>query len=191
MNNAQKITLALALANLVLVSLFPPYDYAALTRENIPTFDGFYFYFDAHFNRQINTSFLTLEIIVVLINASIAWLLFRNPPVSQRKQAGSNRAQRRVLALVALNLFVVLVFPPFENYAAITKAALPTFEGFYFVLADNTHRQLVSAILYIEVALVLINGGLLWLLFKDKGAEELSAEQMRAMAQHIRKAQKR
>ena len=191
MNKAQRITLAFALTNLVLVLLFPPHDYISLQQENIPTFDGFFFAFGSQVNHRINTSFLSLEIIVVLINAAIAWLLFRNPVMKQRKQPGGNVAQRRVLALIALNLIAVLVFPPFETYSAITKAALPTFEGFYFVLGDNSKRQLISAILYIEVALILINGGLLWLFFKDKGEEELSAEQVRAMAQRIREAQRR
>ena len=64
-----------------------------------------------------------------------------------------------VLGLVAVNLVLILLFPPFEYFSAITKAALPTFEGFYFLFGDNSQRQLITAILYIEVALVVINGG--------------------------------
>jgi hypothetical protein len=93
------------------------------------------------------------------------------------------------LTLIAVNLIVVLLFPPFENYLSITRAALPTFEGFHFIFGDNSQRQLVSPILYIEVALVLINGGLFWLLFKDKGREEISAEQMQALAKRVRAMQ--
>lgn len=191
MNNAQRIALAIAVANLVLLLIFPPYDYLSLERSNIPTFDGFYFAFGAHQNRIVNANFLVLEIIVVLINACIAVLLLRNPPVRQRRRVGGNRRQKAVLALVAINLVLMLLFPPFEYFSAITKAALPTFEGFYFLFGDNSQRQLVMPILYIEVALVLINGGLLWLLFKDKSPEEVSAEQVRAMAQGIRAAQRK
>ena len=108
-----------------------------------------------------------------------------------RKSLGGNRNQRIVLALVALNLVLMLLFPPFENFVAITKAALPTFEGFYFLFGDNSARQIVSAILYIEIALVLINGGLLWLLFRDKTAAEISADQMREMAKRLQTVQKR
>ncbi len=191
MNNRQRIALLVAVANLVLLLLFPPYDYVSLQRGNIPTFDGFYFVFGTHQNRIVNADFLALEIIVVLVNACIGLLLLRNPPAKTRQRPGGNVRQRAVLALVALNLVLVLLFPPFELFSAITKAALPTFEGFYFVFADNSQRQLVAPILYIEFALIIINGGLLWLVFKDRGPEELSPEQVRAMAQRVRAAQKK
>lgn len=191
MNNAQRIALAVAVANLALLLLFPPYDYVSMQHGNIPTFDGFYFAFGAHHNRILNANFLALEIIVVLINACIALLLLRDPPLRQRKRPGGNRRQRVVLTLMGINLVLILLFPPFEYFSAITKAALPTFEGFYFLFGDNAQRQMVTPILYIEVALVIINGALLWLLFKDKTAEEASAEQIRALAQRVREAQKK
>jgi len=191
MNNAQRIALVLVVANLALLLIFPPYDYISLQRGNIPTFDGFHFAFGSHQSRVVNANFLALEIIVVLINACIAMLLLRNPPVRQRRSPGGNRQQRAVLALVAINLVLILLFPPFEFFAAISKAALPSFEGFYFLFGDNSQRQMVTTILYIEVALVIINGGLLWLLLRDKGPEEVSAEQIRALAQRVSAAQKK
>ena len=191
MNNAQRIALILAAANLALLLLFPPYDYVSLQYGNIATFDGFYLVFGVHPNRVMNASFLALEIIVVLINTCIALLLLRQPPLRQLKRPGGNSRQRAVLALVAINLVLVLLFPPFEYFSAITKAALPTFEGFYFVFGDNSLRQMVTPILYLEVALILINGALLWLLLRDKTPEEVSAEQARALAQRVRAAQKK
>jgi len=190
MNKAQRIALVFALANLALVLLFQPYDYLSLQRGGVPTFDGFYFIGSTLANRIVNANFLALEIIVVLINAGIAMLLLRDPPLRQRQRPGGNRRQRAVLTLVAINLVLVLLFPPFEFFASISKAALPTFEGFYFLFGDNSQRQLVTAVLYIEVALIVINGGLLWLLFKDKTADEASAEQIRALAQRVKEAQK-
>jgi hypothetical protein len=74
-----------------------------------------------------------------------------------------------VLWLMAINLVLILLFPPFENYYAITKAVVPSFDGFYFLFDDNAQRQIVTTLLYLEVALVLINGGLLWLLFRQAG----------------------
>jgi len=192
MNKAQRIALAVVVTNLVLLSLFPPYNYVSLQHGNIPTFDGFYFAFGAHLNRILNSDFFALEMIVVLVNACIALLLLRTPPLRQPpKLAGGNRRQRIVLMLVAINLVVVLLFPPFEFFSAITKAALPTFEGFYFVFGDNAQRQMVTPILYIEVALIIINGALLWLLFRDKPTEEASAEELKVLAQRIRAAQKK
>ncbi len=190
MNKAQRIALVFALANLALILLFQPYDYLSLQRGGVPTFDGFYFIFSTLPNRIVNANFLALEVIVVLINAGIALLLLRDPPVRKRQRPGGNRRQRAVLTLVAINLVLVLLFPPFEFFASISKAALPTFEGFYFLFGDNSQRQLVTAVLYIEVALIVINGGLLWLLFKDKTADEASAEQIRALAQRVKEAQK-
>jgi hypothetical protein len=188
MNRPQIIALSIATINLALMLLFPPFDYVSLQRGNVPTFDGFYFLFGAHPNRVTNADFLTLEILVVLINACIAWLLLRTRPLGKRAPGG-NRYQRGVLWLVALNLMLVVLFPPFQNYAAITKAALPSFEGFYFLFADNSQRQLVASILYIEVALVLINGGILWLLLKGQGTAPVSAAEMRALADQLRKSQ--
>jgi magnesium-transporting ATPase (P-type) len=191
MNIAQRIALVVALGNLVLLAAFPPYDYVSQQYGNIPTFDGFYFVLEAHQNRVMNANFFALEIFVVLTNACIALLLLRDPPVRQIRRPGGNRKQRAVLALVAINLVLVILFPPFELFSAITKAALPTFQGFYFLFGDNSLRQLVTPILYMEVVLILVNGGLLWLVFKDKKQGELTPEQIRAMAQRIQASQKK
>ena len=132
-----------------------------------------------------------LEIFVILINAAIALFLLRHKPASGsvRKKL---RYQHGVLLVVAINLVLMLLFPPFENYAAITKAALPTFEGFYFVFGDNSQRQIVTTILYIDIALVLINGGLLWLVFRDRDPQQkLTPAEIRALAQRLRAEQKK
>lgn len=185
MNRPLLIALAVIALNLMLVLLFPPYDYVSLQRGNVPTFDGFYFVFGNNPNRVANTDFLTLEILVVLINACIAWLLLHDRPIG-KAQPGGNLYQRGVLAVVAVNLMLVVLFPPFQNYAAITKAALPTFEGFYFLFGDNSQRQLVASILYIEVALILANGALLWLILKGRSREKLSVEEIRQLAELVR-----
>jgi hypothetical protein len=190
MNRPQILAIGIAALNVALMLLFPPYDYISLQRGNVPTFDGFYFVFGDHANRIANTDFLALEIIVILINACIAWLLLRPRPTG-RASGGVTRYQRGVLWLVALNLILVVLFPPFQNYSAITKAALPSFEGFYFLFADNSQRHLVASILYIEVALVLINGGILWLLFRKPGAVTLSAADKRALAEQLRQTQRK
>lgn len=193
MNRSQQLALVIATANLVLVGLFPPYDYLSLAHDNVPTFAGFLFAFGVHHNQVLNANFLSLEVIVILINATIAWLLLSGDEaaVAVKTKQGANRNQRILLGIIAFNLVLILLFPPFENYTAITKAALPTFEGFYFVFGNNAHRQIVTTILYIELALVLINGGLLWLLFKDRRQENLSAEEIRAMAGKVKAMQKR
>lgn len=164
MKRAQRLALLFGAANLALLLLFPPYDYISLQRSNTPTFDGFYFLLGDHPNRVLNQPFLTLEAIVVLINAAIAWVLLGSDRPSRRQ---GERYQHGVLALVAVNLLLMLLFPPFEYYFAVAPGA-PTFDGFYFVFGDNTQRRIVTSVLYIEVTLVLVNGGLLWLLFEDR-----------------------
>ncbi len=189
MNRLQAIALSVVAANLALILAFPPYDYLSLARGNIPTFGGFHFIGSPPANGQLNRDFLTLEVFVVLINAGIAWLLLRNG--MGRTVRRISRGQRGVLWLMAINLVLVLLFPPFENYYAINKAALPSFDGFYFLFGDNAQRQIVTTILYIEVVLVLINAGLLWLLLADRGREKLSAEEMRRLADSLRERQHR
>jgi len=164
MNKYQAIALVVAVLNLILVYLFPPFDYVSPTRGNVPTFEGFAFVFGDHGNRTVNESFLQLEAFVILANAAIAWLLLK-----ERPQTESGRGmdwQRVVLFGVGLNLLLVLLFPPMEHYYAVTRAALPSFDGFYFLFGDHGERTIVTAILYIEVFMILVNGGLLYLLFR-------------------------
>jgi hypothetical protein len=184
MNRSQGIALAIAALNVALMLLFPPHDYLSLQRGGVATFEGFHWAFASLPNRVVNRDFLTIEIIVVLINATIAWLLLRDPDPA-RSAAGMTRLQRGVLWLIGINLVLVLLFPPFENYLAITKAVIPTFEGFYFVIGDHSTRQIVASILYIEVTLVLINGALAWLLFRRRDDDHLTPEQVREMAQSL------
>ncbi len=187
MNRLQAIALGVALANLALVLAFPPYDYLSLARGNIPTFGGFHFIGTAPAGGQLNHNFLTLEVFVVLINAGIAWLLLRTGPARTARRI--SRGQRVVLWLMAINLVLALLFPPFENYYAITRAALPSFDGFYFLFGDNAQRQIVTTILYIEIVLVLVNAGLLWLLLAERRSADLTAEQKRALAELLRQKQ--
>lgn len=184
LSRQQWVTLVAALANSALVSLFPPYDYLSLQRGNVPTFSGFYWVLGQHTNQALNTDFLTLEIFAILVNAGIAWLLLGNKQVAA---ASKKRIwQHGVLWMVGLNLIVMLLFPPFENYAAVSKAVIPSFEGFFFVFGDNSQRQLVTTILYIEIALLLINAGLLLLFLKERKQEKLSPQEIRAMAERLR-----
>ena len=129
MKGGKGIALAFAAFNLALLLCFPPYDYLSIQHDNVPTFVGFRPIFGSYVNHRINAPFLTLEIIVVLLNLAIAWLLLGRSKVPS-PPLKINRAQRIVLVVVALNLVLMLLFPPFENYLAISKAALPTFEGF-------------------------------------------------------------
>lgn len=171
MNKQQAVLLAAAVINIAILALFPPYDYVSAARNNVPTFEGFHFLFADHGNSVMNTNFLQIEIFVVLINACIGWLLLK-PRADDSKDKG-RRWQRIVLFGTGVNLVLALLFPPFQNYYAVTNAALPTFDGFYFLFDDHSKHTLVLPILYMELIFVLVNGGLLWLVLRRTKGDEL------------------
>ncbi len=172
MNKYQWITLIAAAVNLALVWLFPPYDYISATRNNVPTFDGFHFMFSQQgSNLQVNSTFLQLEFLVILLNAAIAWLLLKGRSEAEGSGKKSVDWQRIVLIGVGINLLLVLLFPPMENFYAVTRAALPSFDGFYFIFGEHGARTIVTQLLYLEVMFVLANGAILWLLFRKTKAD--------------------
>ena len=171
MNKYQAVTLIVAALNLVLMLLFPPYDYVSYTHNNVPNFDGFLPVFGDHFNRAVNKDFLTIEILTVLINTAIAWLLLRERARLRRRLD----RQKLVLLGVALNLLLALLFPPFQDHYTASTAVLPSFDGFYFVFKDNSMRVIVASMLWFEVIFILVNGAMLWLLLHRPAPRELTA----------------
>ena len=190
MNKYQWITVIVAVINLVLVALFPPYDYVSAARNNVPTFDGFYWIFEDVGGRLVNRNFQQIEYFVILLNAAIAWLLL-NPkkPKAAAPVTGERTVdwQRVVLAGVAINLILVLLFPPMENFYAVTRAALPSFDGFYFLFGEHGARTIVTQLLYLEVIFVLVNGAILWLLFR-KAPNNLTNAEKSALARELMRA---
>jgi hypothetical protein len=165
MNRRHAIALAIAAANIVLIMLFPPFDIYSIAKTQVPVFAGFYFYPGRNQYMVVNMSLLLLELFVVLINAAIAWLLLRTAKIKITRRRIS--LQNATLLVVAVNLVVIVLFPPFDSVFALSKASIPTFEGFYFVFARQANHVIVTAILYIEVFFVLANGALFWLIFRD------------------------
>lgn len=182
MNQAQKTLLTITALNLVLILLFPPFDDYSVTSNDVAIFGGFQFVLSSAANAMVNRSFLFLEIAVVLANTAIFWLITLENANRKGRQQFSYR--KATLYLVAFNLVAILLFPPFEYISNMSRAAIPSFEGFYFLFARPPYRVIVTPILWLEVIFVLINGGLLLLAFKenrvlrndgDAGAAELMA----------------
>jgi hypothetical protein len=74
-----------------------------------------------------------------------------------------SKTQKILLALTILNLVIVFLFPPFDDQSVSNNGA-SIFAGFLFVF-DTPHSYLInSSLLYLEVAVVLINLCILWLL---------------------------
>lgn len=186
MNRYQAMTLVIAVVNLLVAFLFPPFDYISPARGSVPTFAGFALAFGETPGHVINTDFLQIEAFVILANAAIAWLLLRDAP---RAQAGWRIDwQRVVLVGVGLNLLAALLFPPMENYYAVTRAALPSFDGFYFLFGEHGKRTIVTAILYIEVFVIVANGALLYLLFRNTKPVQISGEERAAIMDQLKRA---
>jgi hypothetical protein len=185
MNRKQAIALAVAAANVVLIMLFPPFDIYSIAKAQVPVFAGFDFYPSRNQYMVVNMSMLSLELFVVFINAGIAWLLLSTPKVAVTR--GRMSFQNATLLVVAVNLVVIILFPPFDSVFALTKASIPTFEGFYFIFARQSNHVIVTAILYIEVFFVLINGAIFWLIFRDKSAAAPTPEEALKVVMEIRK----
>lgn len=178
MNKYQAVTLLVAAINVLLMLLFPPYDYLS-PHSNVPNFDGFLLLFGDHPNRVLNYSFLSIELFTVLVNAAIAWLLLSEGARLRRRLDRQNL----VLLGVALNLLLALLFPPFQDHYTASAALLPAFDGFYFVFGDNSMRVVVAAMLWLEAIFILVNGALLWLLFCKPGPRELTAAERFAQSE--------
>jgi len=176
MNRKQKIALWVGAANLAVLLLFPPVDSFSFTDTRATMFAGFHFFFTLRTNEVVNGNVLFLEIVVLLVNVGVAWLLLRNV----KYPAGTKRRfnfQNAILLIVAINLTVILLFPPFEFFYAVTSALLPTFEGFYFIFMAGPMLTIVTPLLYLEVIFVLFNGSVLWLLFNREKTQELSPQE--------------
>lgn len=165
MNHRQKIALWVGAINFAVLLLFPPIDSFSFTDTKALVFAGFHFVFTLSINEVINSDVLFLEIVVLLVNVAAAWLLLRDV----KNTIGAKRRfnfKNAILLVVAVNLTVILLFPPFEYFYAITSALLPTFQGFYLIFMAGPMLTIVTPLLYLEVIFVLFNGAVLWLLFK-------------------------
>lgn len=169
-----QILLSLFAINLAIILLFPPFDDVAVSKYDIAIFAGFMWVFSASEQYQINSALLYLEVTVLLINLFIFWLMINEN--FRRREEKKFSFRTLAMVLIVLNLVGVLLFPPFEYVSNMTKAVLPTFEGFYFIFTPPPYRVIVTPILYLEVMLVLINGAMMLLIFKDKKSDDESIE---------------
>lgn len=187
MNGNQKIVLGIAAASLAVLLLFPPFDQFSIAISRVPVFAGFYFYFSPPPASLVNSSLLLLEVFVVLINAASAWLALRDKPLLPGAAAVTRpKHQNAVLIFAGVNLVFVLLFPPLESVFALTNAALPSFEGFYFIFGKQPNHTVVTTLLYLEAIFVLVNAAIAWLIFGQRAAPRLSPEEARALAMELR-----
>ena len=167
MNRHQRIAVKIAAVNLLLVLLFPPFDQHSIVSALAPTFAGFYFILNPPPVGAINFSVLMVEMMVVVVNAGIAWLLLRDRAPSAAKPG--RRLQNAVVVATGANLILMLLFPPITTVYALPEAIPPAFEGFHFILNLGPNHAIATSMLYMEVIFILVNGGLFWLSFNEEG----------------------
>ena len=165
MNRFQKIVLAGALANVVVLALFPPYDVESLTRGTA-AFDAFYPVFAAPPNGVVNANLLYFGLFAVFANAALAWLLLASgKDVRPRFDPGN-----LVVLMAFANLMIVFLFPPYETVPVSGRFGGGSFDGFYFALGGTVRRTIFLPLLYIEVMYVLINACAFWLALRERTA---------------------
>jgi len=167
MNRYQRIVLAGALVNALVIVLFPPHDVESLLRGE-PVFDAFYFAFAAPPNRVINGNLLYLALFAVLVNAALAWVLLAYRGDGQpRVQPGT-----LVVALGFVDLLLVFLFPPFEAQPLGGRIGAAVFEGFDFAFSSGGRRRVFVPLLYLETVWVLVNACAFWLLLHERMARK-------------------
>lgn len=165
MNRFQKIVLAGALANMVVLALFPPYDVESLMR-GAAVFDAFHPVFAAPANGLINANLLYFGLFAVFGNAAAAWVLLASGRDGRPRIDPGNL----VVLMAFANLMVVFLFPPYEAVPVSGRFGGGTFDGFYFALGGTVRRTIFLPLLYIEVMYVLLNACAFWLALRERAA---------------------
>jgi hypothetical protein len=74
------------------------------------------------------------------------------------------KTQKILIALTVFNLVVVFLFPPYDDHSVSSHGA-SIFAGFQFALSYKALNFIVNDnLLYLEVTVVLVNLGILWLI---------------------------
>jgi len=82
MNKYQRVVVIVAAVNIALMLLFPPFLDNPIRRGTMPSFEGFYPLISALGAKRIHNELLTLQIMFVVINGLIAWLVLDVTPAS-------------------------------------------------------------------------------------------------------------
>ncbi|MDP2811384.1 MAG: hypothetical protein Q8O34_14660 [Rhodocyclaceae bacterium] len=166
MNRYQKVIAVIAVANIFVMLLFPPFLDNPMAWGMPRSFEGFHFFFLAPATSPIHTELLAHEIIFVLTNALAAWLALNRGPDAGFVLTGAGAARGIALFGIA-NGALIALFPPFEPYSSMVWA-LPGgegFDGFHFAFGDKMYRDLCLPMLYLEVIMVTANLLAVWLMF--------------------------
>jgi hypothetical protein len=172
-NRFQKLVLALAAANAIVIALFPPYDVQSMLKGT-PVFDAFHPIFAPPPNGLINANLLYISLFGVFGNAALVWLLLASGKDGRPRFDTGNL----VVILAIANLMLVFLFPPFETPPVAGRfGGGGGFDGFQFALGGSGERRTIFIpLLYIEVIFVLLNACVAWLALRERAAAAVMDE---------------
>jgi hypothetical protein len=163
MNKYQRLVIAVAAINALVMILFPPFNSQPLAKGMLPSFDGFYPLLANLGSKQLYKELLTLQLIFLSANTLTAWLVLQN-----KKHHGDIPEfafMQGIAGFLAVNLAIIFTFPPFEPYQSMVRSTGSTFDSFYFIFGDRSQRPIYAPLLYLESVLVVINALIFMLLF--------------------------
>lgn len=164
MNRHQKAVALIAVFNLLLLMLFPPFLDHPIQQGAFRSFESFYFLLLAPAGRAIHQQLLTIEMLFVIVNALAAWL-FLNTRDGGELQLSESVALRGIALFGLANVAVILLFPPFQPYPSVVRIPPQGFDGFFFAFGDKRARHFFVPFLYLELILLTINLLITWLVF--------------------------
>lgn len=182
MNRYQRLVITVAIIDLIVILLFPPFVERTLARNSLTSFDGFYFLLSEFGRRSLDTSLLSLQVIWITANALSAWLALDQPGPTEQTDQAEHRRTVGIGLFTVVNLAIICLFPPFEQYNSLLRSTAPGFDSFYFLFGDRSARPLFWPLLQLEVFFVLINALALHLLFNAiKRGEQAERERQAAI----------
>lgn len=180
MNKYQRLVIAVAIIDALVIVLFPPFNDTPLSRTALPSFDGFYPLVSHLGRKPLNAELLALQLLFVAANALTAWLVLFSPRDPANPRFNFSRG---IVVFALVNFAIILLFPPFEPYSSLTRTQVSTFDSFYFVWGSRVQRPLFIPMLYLECMFVTVNALALWLVFS--AVERNQASRERAFAARI------
>jgi hypothetical protein len=162
MNKFQRLVMTVAIIDVIVMVMVPPFADRPLARNMLPSFDGFYPIFSKLGQLPVHRDLLSMQFMFVAINALLAWLALQ---VHHKDDFRTCNYARAIAIFAAGNIAVMLLFPPFEQYSSLLRPGPSSFDSFYFIVGARSARPIFTPLLYIEIIFVLINALAIYLLF--------------------------
>ena len=163
MNKYQRLVIAAAVINTLVMLLFPPFLSQPLARGIMPGFDGFYPLTALIGGKPLFKELLTLQLMFIGINVLSAWLALSGK--TQQGHTPNFSCVHGIGWFSLINLLLIFAFPPFESHRTLLYGSTGGFDGFYFIFENNFRRSIFWPLLYIECTFIVINALGLFLLF--------------------------